>query len=90
MRRDYSDPQYKEWRQKIRARDKYCCQFPNCSSKNKIQVHHILKWQDYPGLRYHLDNGITLCRQHHEMITGNEEHYIKMLADIIRRKNETR
>ena len=86
MRRNYSDPQYKEWRQKVRARDNHSCQFPNCNSKYRTEVHHILKWQDYPGLRYQLHNGITLCQKHHKMITGNEEHYIKMLGDIVRRK----
>ena len=85
MRRDYSDPEYKKWRQKIRARDNYTCQFPNCKSKHKLQVHHILKWQEYPGLRYHLQNGITLCKTHHQTVTGNEEHYIKLFGEIARK-----
>lgn len=84
--RNYQDPDYREWRKKVRARDEHKCQFPNCTSRKNLQVHHILKWQDYPGLRFHPQNGITLCRLHHKMITGNEEHYVKLLGDIVRRK----
>lgn len=86
MNRDYNDPEYKKWRSKIRARDQYTCQFPNCKAKKNLHVHHILKWKEYPGLRYHIDNGITLCKLHHQMITGKEEYYIKILGDIIRSK----
>lgn len=87
MIRNYQDPEYKEWRKKVRARDNNTCQFPNCRSKSKLQVHHILKWQDYPGLRYHLQNGITLCALHHKTVTGNEEHYIKLFGEIVRKNN---
>jgi len=85
--RDYTDPDYKKWREKIRKRDKHKCQFPNCSSKSKLQVHHILRWQDYPGLRYDPNNGITLCALHHRMVTGREADYVKLFAMIIGKKN---
>jgi hypothetical protein len=31
----------------------------------KIEAHHILRWKDYPELRYDINNGITLCHFHH-------------------------
>lgn len=81
--RNYQDPQYKEWRQKVYARDKFCCQWPGCKKRNKLQAHHIHKWSDFPGLRYHLDNGISLCYEHHKLITGNEEGYINFFNQLI-------
>ena len=63
--RNYNDPEYKKWRQKIYARDQYTCQWQGCKNKRPIQAHHILKWSEYPCLRFHPDNGITLCKQHH-------------------------
>ncbi len=83
MMRNYSDPQYKDWRKKIYARDKYCCQWPGCSQKTKLQAHHILRWSDFPGLRYHLNNGITLCKFHHESIKNNEDAYINFFNKLL-------
>lgn len=89
--RNYNDKQYKEWRQKIYARDNFTCQWPYCNKKGKVQAHHILKWSDFPGLRYHIDNGISLCYIHHKLITGNEEAYINFFNQLImRKKNEKR
>jgi hypothetical protein len=84
MKRDYSDPLYKQWRLTIYKRDSFQCQWPNCKVKTKLQAHHIRTWADYPGLRYHPDNGITLCKNHHSMIRGQEDNYagifLKLLA----------
>ena len=35
MKRDYNDPVYAEWRKRVLARDKYCCQMPNCKRRKK-------------------------------------------------------
>lgn len=90
--RNYNDPLYKDWRKKIYARDKHICQWPGCNSKKSLQAHHILKWSQFPGLRYHLDNGITLCKDHHKIVTNNEESYIGFFNNLIlqRKKDETR
>jgi predicted restriction endonuclease len=81
--RNYSDPQYKDWRKKIYARDKHSCQWPGCNKRKSLQAHHILKWSEFPGLRFHIDNGITLCRTHHESIKNNEEAYINFFNQLI-------
>lgn len=86
--RNYSDPQYKDWRKKVYARDKYTCQWPDCNSKYKIQAHHIYKWSEFPGLRYHLNNGISLCVYHHQQITRNEDAYIELFMRILAEKNK--
>lgn len=83
MNRNYQDPQYKKWRQSIYKRDKFSCQWPHCGCKVKLNAHHILKWADYPGLRYHINNGITLCKYHHQLIKDNEENYCAFFNSIV-------
>lgn len=82
--RNYNDPEYKKWRKTIKNRDKFICQWPGCKDKKKLQAHHILPWSEYPGLRYHIDNGITLCKHHHSMISKNETSYIRFFSTLIK------
>lgn len=85
MFRDYNDPHYKKWRSEVRKRDNHKCQWPGCKASKKLQAHHIKRWTDSVGLRYHIDNGILLCKFHHSCIEGNETAYesvfFKILAD---------
>jgi hypothetical protein len=81
--RNYNDPQYKKWRSEIKKRDKYTCQWPHCTNKKKIHAHHIYKWADFPGLRYHTSNGICLCKTHHDLIKNDEESYAPFFLKII-------
>jgi len=85
-KRDWDDPQYKEWRQKIYRRDKYSCRMPSCGRKgfkNRIQAHHIKRWADFPELRFDPNNGITLCRRCHDMISKMEQAYESLFLDIL-------
>lgn len=84
--RNYNDPDYKEFRLKVLARDNYTCQWPNCKSRKRCQVHHIMLWAKYPELRYSIKNGITLCKKHHNFIKGKEEEYAQILFQILQRK----
>ena len=88
MRRDYEDPQYKKWRLQVYTRDKFCCQWPNCRIKKQLNAHHIKTWANYPGLRFLVDNGITLCKKHHKMITGMESYYEAVLLKIALNNNK--
>ena len=83
--RNYQDPVYKDWRIKILKRDRFRCRFPKCSikGKKKLHVHHIRQWADYPTLRFDINNGITLCAEHHKMIKGQEEYYVKLFIYIL-------
>lgn len=78
---------YKQWRQSIYKRDKHQCQWPGCHKKNRLNAHHIKKWSDYPGLRYNLMNGITLCYNHHKMIKDQEENYELFFMKIVASKH---
>jgi predicted restriction endonuclease len=80
--------QYDEWRKNVKERDGYKCQFPGCKDKKRLEAHHILPWSEYPTLRYNIQNGITLCRRHHNMVKGREHQFIKIFQDILIRQNE--
>lgn len=83
MTRNYKDAEYKKWRQLIKKRDNYCCKWPKCNNKKQLQVHHILPWKDYIGLRYHINNGITLCKNHHKLIFNNETSYAGFFLKLL-------
>lgn len=83
MKRDYSDPFYKQWRKDVYTRDNNCCQWPNCKSKKKLHAHHICRWADNPGLRFNIHNGITLCKAHHDLVKDNEDHYIAFFSKLL-------
>ena len=84
--RNYDDPAYKQWRKDVYNRDKHMCRYPGCTCKKRVQAHHILPWSEYPALRYNIQNGITLCRKHHDLIWGREKDFIKIFHDILLRK----
>lgn len=81
--RNFNDPEYKKFRYRVKARDKYTCRWPNCGSKIKLHVHHIIPWSDSVPLRFEITNGITLCKRHHDLVKGNEYNYIKVFRDIL-------
>ena len=83
MFRNYGDPQYKKWRQAVYRRDHYCCRWPNCKVNKKLNAHHIKTWAHYPGLRFEVGNGITLCRYHHNLIKGQDELYASTFLKIL-------
>jgi 5-methylcytosine-specific restriction endonuclease McrA len=87
MRRNYQDPAYAEWRKRVYKRDRWRCQMPECSSKKRLQAHHIQRWADASALRYDLDNGITLCKQCHDSINGKEIHYTRLFMSIVSSNN---
>ena len=87
-KRDYNDPVYKQWRVDVFKRDKFKCQFPGCTCKNKLNAHHIIRWADAPFLRFVLSNGITLCRQHHDSIKGFENCYVQLFSEIVKKNTK--
>jgi hypothetical protein len=87
MRRDYSDPVYKDWRIKVYKRDKFTCQMPGCNCKKRLNAHHIQKWASASTLRYDVDNGLTLCKNCHDKVTGHEQHYQRLFQQIVRKNN---
>jgi 5-methylcytosine-specific restriction endonuclease McrA len=85
-KRNYDDPEYKRFRNKVLKRDKKQCQM--CKSKKRLQVHHIMKWSSASSLRYDESNGITLCYCCHKQITGKESSYVEYFSQIVRRNTK--
>jgi 5-methylcytosine-specific restriction endonuclease McrA len=65
--------EYKNWHDDCLKRDWYKCQL--CSSKDRIEVHHIKSYKDYQNDRVDINNGITLCKSCHLWV-----HNFNMLA----------
>lgn len=86
--RNFHSPEYKAWRVAVYKRDKFTCQWPNCTMKNKLNAHHIKNWAEFPGLRFEVDNGITLCKHHHDSIKGMEEIYAASFLRIVASKKQ--
>lgn len=55
---------YKKWRNCIFKRDNFTCQKYNIKGC-KLEVHHILNFNEYPDLRYNMENGVTLSKKAH-------------------------
>lgn len=60
----YCLPEYIEWRKAVFGRDRYRCQC--CKEKaGSLNAHHKESFNNNPGLRVDIDNGITLCENCH-------------------------
>jgi len=55
----------KMWKQKVKDRDNWTCQVCNKKSTN-VNAHHILP-RGLKGMRWDINNGITLCAYHHTL-----------------------
>lgn len=76
---------YKLWRMSVFERDWFTCQYPGCGYKGKdIQAHHIKKAKEHPELLLEKDNGITLCKEHHNKTRCKEKYYEKLFNEIIK------
>lgn len=60
--------EYLEWRRQVFERDGFTCQ--ECGSNKDIHPHHIKSFFEYPGLRYNVHNGLTLCSICHGEVHG--------------------
>ena len=62
--------EYKLWRKAVFERDKYYCVF--CGHKGgKLEADHVKPFSLYPELRFAIDNGRTLCKKCHKIVTKN-------------------
>lgn len=72
--------EYKEWRRSVFCRDNYQCVL--CGS-TKLEAHHINNWSDYPELRFSIDNGVTVCKNHHPSGRENELKMVETFKRIL-------
>ena len=77
------------WKNHVERRDGHVCQI--CFKVDvKLNAHHIFHYVDYPEKRFDIDNGITLCFDHHVMVhrmykdgTLTHEMLLKMINDSL-------
>lgn len=76
--------EYNKWRKAVYERDYWTCQ--HCEIKQKFPVaHHIKNFNDYPDLRFDVENGITLCRSCHKKVheeIGYKTRFTKQLTTL--------
>mgnify|MGYP001609899779 CR=1 FL=1 len=78
-------PAYKQWRLAVFARDEFTCQL--CRERGgRLEANHIRRWAETPLLRFHIPNGITLCRKCHRGLCGKEAEWERRFTDIVRGK----
>lgn len=81
----YYSIEYNEWRRNVFERDHFTCAL--CDIKGgKLQAHHIKTRGKYPELTLVEDNGITLCKECHEMIRGKEEKFEEKFTLLVEHK----
>lgn len=65
-----------EWSLAVRERDGHICQFPYCGVDKYVQGHHwYVGKRVCPALAHDTDNGITLCRYHHQVVMHKQGTY---------------
>ena|SRR3990167_5607926 len=72
-----------DWRKQVWERDNFKCRIFNKDCDGRIEAHHILRWSDYPELRYEVKNGITLCHTHHPIKKQEEKRLIPYFTGIV-------
>jgi len=77
------DTKYKIWAKSVKERDKWICQLKDDECSGRLESHHILRWKDYPKLRYEIGNGITLCQNHHPLKKSEEERLAPIFREIL-------
>lgn len=59
------------WRKLVFERDGYKCQICKKIGGN-LNAHHIKSFSEYPELRFDVNNGITLCKDCHNIETSKQ------------------
>jgi len=89
--RGRSYQEYYAWREKVYERDNYTCQC--CGRKGvELNAHHIFNYSTHKELRTDLANGITLCKDCHDLfhqIYGRFNNNDKQINEFIARYANT-
>ena len=77
--------QMQEWRAAVFKRDDYTCQKCN-QHGGYLQAHHIRKFADHEDLRFNINNGITLCKKCHKIVTWREAEFEQFFTEIVNKE----
>jgi len=76
--------EWKDWRKSVFSRDDYTCQM--CGRRGVyLEAHHIWPRAKYPDRVFDIDNGITLCRDCHNLTKGKKEQFIATFEEKLKR-----
>ena len=78
--------QYKEWMLSVKNRDNWECKINDNNCNGKLEAHHILRWSEFPELRYNINNGISLCHFHHPRKIKDEKKLSQFFTKLIKTK----
>jgi len=67
----------------VKRRDNWKCRIADVNCSGRLEAHHILNWKYYPELRYDINNGITLCHNHHPRGRMEEKRMIPELQGLL-------
>jgi hypothetical protein len=81
--RNMHDPLTKQWRKQCKDRDNWACRIADNNCEGRLEVHHILRWVDFPELRYVINNGITLCHFHHPRAREEEKRLSPYFTSLV-------
>lgn len=84
--KDRRSAAYRVWRKEVWLRDNFVCKIANPDCAGRIEAHHILGWKAHPGLRYEVNNGITLCHFHHPRKRNDEMRLSPYFQEIVNAK----
>lgn len=77
---------HRNWSLAVKNRDKWTCRIADTNCGGKMVAHHILPWKDFIGLRYEVNNGITLCHFHHPRKRNDEMKLIPTFQELVKVK----
>jgi hypothetical protein len=60
-------PEYRAWRYEVFARDNFTCQDCGDARGGNLHAHHIEPFATHEALRFEVSNGVTLCRDCHDL-----------------------
>jgi 5-methylcytosine-specific restriction endonuclease McrA len=78
-------PEWAAWRQDVFRRDGFRCVIPSCQAKKNLEPHHIIRKIERPDLIHDIDNGVTLCHDCHEKVTGQEALFVVRFKSYVTR-----
>jgi hypothetical protein len=74
------------FRENCLIRDNHTCVFPGCNRTENLSVHHILERRLFSDGGYFLDNGASLCDEHH-ILAETTDWSCEEIRELIGAKN---